>query len=106
VFSVKDGEQIFLAAVSDAQWNTFCDAMGYADLKGWIDKLPDTGLPKLAVAGIIAKVGGHYTSGKGGDILNGAGDAALTVMAYQWGSSAGIERTTQPDMMKPKLWIG
>ena len=33
VFSVKDGGQIFLAAVSDAQWTTFCDAMGYADLK-------------------------------------------------------------------------
>ncbi len=33
VFSVKDGGQIFLAAVSDAQWVTFCDAMGYADLK-------------------------------------------------------------------------
>ena len=32
-FSVKEGEQIFLAAVSDAQWLTFCDAMGYADLK-------------------------------------------------------------------------
>ena len=38
VFSVKDGGQIFLAAVSDAQWQTFCDAMGYADLKA------DTGL--------------------------------------------------------------
>ncbi|HQQ69833.1 MAG TPA: CaiB/BaiF CoA-transferase family protein [Alicycliphilus sp.] len=33
VFSVKDDGQIFLAAVSDAQWQTFCDAMGYADLK-------------------------------------------------------------------------
>ena len=33
VFTVKDGEHIFLAAVSDAQWVTFCDAMGYADLK-------------------------------------------------------------------------
>jgi crotonobetainyl-CoA:carnitine CoA-transferase CaiB-like acyl-CoA transferase len=33
VFTVKDGEQIFLAAVSDAQWLTFCDAMGFADLK-------------------------------------------------------------------------
>ena len=33
VFTVQGGEQIFLAAVSDAQWNTFCDAMGYADLK-------------------------------------------------------------------------
>jgi len=33
VFDVKDGGQIFLAAVSDAQWATFCDAMGYADLK-------------------------------------------------------------------------
>lgn len=33
VFTVKDGEQIFLAAVSDAQWAAFCDALGYADLK-------------------------------------------------------------------------
>jgi crotonobetainyl-CoA:carnitine CoA-transferase CaiB-like acyl-CoA transferase len=33
VFTVKDGEQIFLAAVSDAQWATFCDVLGFADLK-------------------------------------------------------------------------
>ena len=33
VFSVKGGGQIFLAVVSDAQWQTFCDALGYADLK-------------------------------------------------------------------------
>src|SRR5437899_12894225 len=33
VFTVKDGEQIFLAAVSDAQWMTFCDALGFDDLK-------------------------------------------------------------------------
>jgi len=33
VFTVKDGEQIFLAAVSDAQWATFCDALGFTDLK-------------------------------------------------------------------------
>jgi crotonobetainyl-CoA:carnitine CoA-transferase CaiB-like acyl-CoA transferase len=33
VFTVKDGEQIFLAAVSDAQWRSFCDALGFADLK-------------------------------------------------------------------------
>jgi len=33
VFTVKNGEQIFLAAVSDAQWATFCDVLGLADLK-------------------------------------------------------------------------
>ncbi|HEV8312315.1 MAG TPA: CaiB/BaiF CoA-transferase family protein, partial [Burkholderiaceae bacterium] len=33
VFTVKDGEQIFLAAVSDAQWLTFCDVLGLPDLK-------------------------------------------------------------------------
>jgi crotonobetainyl-CoA:carnitine CoA-transferase CaiB-like acyl-CoA transferase len=33
VFTVRHGEQIFLAAVSDAQWATFCDALGFADLK-------------------------------------------------------------------------
>ncbi|ABE44273.1 CaiB/BaiF CoA transferase family protein [Polaromonas sp. JS666] len=33
VFTVKDGEQIFLAAVSDAQWQTFCTVLGFDDLK-------------------------------------------------------------------------
>ena len=33
VFTVKDGEQIFVSAVSDAQWATFCDVFGFADLK-------------------------------------------------------------------------
>jgi crotonobetainyl-CoA:carnitine CoA-transferase CaiB-like acyl-CoA transferase len=32
VFTVKDGEQIFLAAVSDGQWKVFCEALGFADL--------------------------------------------------------------------------
>ena len=33
VFTVRDGEQIFLAAVSDAQWQVFCDVLGLDDLK-------------------------------------------------------------------------
>jgi crotonobetainyl-CoA:carnitine CoA-transferase CaiB-like acyl-CoA transferase len=33
VFDVLHGEQIFLAAVSDAQWRVFCDALGFDDLK-------------------------------------------------------------------------
>jgi crotonobetainyl-CoA:carnitine CoA-transferase CaiB-like acyl-CoA transferase len=33
VFTVQGGEQIFLAAVSDTQWRTFCDTLGFADLK-------------------------------------------------------------------------
>ncbi|HSI52598.1 MAG TPA: CaiB/BaiF CoA-transferase family protein [Ramlibacter sp.] len=33
VFTVKEGEQIFLAAVSDTQWTAFCDAFGFGDLK-------------------------------------------------------------------------
>ncbi len=32
VFQVKDGEQIFLAVVSDTAWKTFCEAFGFADL--------------------------------------------------------------------------
>jgi len=31
VFTVKDGEQIFLAVVGDTQWRVFCDAFGFAD---------------------------------------------------------------------------
>ncbi|MEN3295871.1 MAG: hypothetical protein V7642_5124 [Burkholderiales bacterium] len=33
VFTVRDGEMIFLAVVSDTQWAIFCDAFGFADLK-------------------------------------------------------------------------
>jgi crotonobetainyl-CoA:carnitine CoA-transferase CaiB-like acyl-CoA transferase len=33
VFSVRDGEQIFLAVVSDTQWALFCEAFGLDDLK-------------------------------------------------------------------------
>ena len=33
VFTVKDGEQVFLAVVSDTQWALFCEAFGFADLK-------------------------------------------------------------------------
>ena len=33
VFTVQGGEQIFLAAVSDAQWRNFCDALDLPDLK-------------------------------------------------------------------------
>jgi crotonobetainyl-CoA:carnitine CoA-transferase CaiB-like acyl-CoA transferase len=34
VFSVKGDAQIFLAVVSDTQWAIFCDAFGFAELKG------------------------------------------------------------------------
>jgi crotonobetainyl-CoA:carnitine CoA-transferase CaiB-like acyl-CoA transferase len=33
VFTVRDGEQIFLAAVSDSQWDTFCRVLDFPDLK-------------------------------------------------------------------------
>jgi len=34
VFTVKDGEQIFLAAVSDTQWTLLCREFGFEDLLG------------------------------------------------------------------------
>ena len=33
VFTVRDGAQIFLAAVSDTQWALLCEEFGFADLK-------------------------------------------------------------------------
>ncbi len=33
VFTVRDGEQIFLAVVSDTQWAVFCDAFGLQELR-------------------------------------------------------------------------
>jgi crotonobetainyl-CoA:carnitine CoA-transferase CaiB-like acyl-CoA transferase len=32
VFTVENGEQIFLSAVSDTQWTVFCEVLGFADL--------------------------------------------------------------------------
>jgi crotonobetainyl-CoA:carnitine CoA-transferase CaiB-like acyl-CoA transferase len=32
VFAVQDGEQVFLAVVSDTQWRIFCETFGFADL--------------------------------------------------------------------------
>ena len=34
VFNVQDGEQIFLAVVSDTQWSIFCRAFGFDRLVG------------------------------------------------------------------------
>ena len=33
VFKVRDGEQIFLAVVSDTAWKIYCEVFGFADLK-------------------------------------------------------------------------
>ena len=33
VFSVKNGEQVFLAAVSDSQWALMCEEFNFADLR-------------------------------------------------------------------------
>ena len=32
VFTVREGEQIFLAVVTETQWRAFCEAFGFADL--------------------------------------------------------------------------
>ena len=55
VFTVRDGEQIFLAAVSDPQWKTFCEAFGFHDLladpalanNNWRVGLGSTVIPEL-----------------------------------------------------------
>ena len=55
VFTVRDDEQIFLAAVSDPQWLVFCDVLGFQDLKAdprYVDnndrvRLRSTLLPEL-----------------------------------------------------------
>ena len=33
IFTTQDGGQVFLAVVSDTQWQIFCDAFGFAELK-------------------------------------------------------------------------
>jgi crotonobetainyl-CoA:carnitine CoA-transferase CaiB-like acyl-CoA transferase len=53
VFTVRDGEQIFLAAVSDAQWVVFCDVLGLADLKA--DPLLATNNQRVSQRGSLMK---------------------------------------------------
>jgi crotonobetainyl-CoA:carnitine CoA-transferase CaiB-like acyl-CoA transferase len=38
VFTVKDGEQIFLAAVSDTQWAILCEEFGFDETEIWCFK--------------------------------------------------------------------
>ncbi len=52
VFTVKDGEQIFLAVVSDTQWAAFCEAFALADLKA-DERLASNNLRVLARAWLL-----------------------------------------------------
>ena len=47
VFTVKDGEQIFLARRQRRQWVTFCDVLGFADLKANPRSRPTTSASRL-----------------------------------------------------------
>ena len=51
VFTVKDGEQIFLAAVSDVQWLKFCEVLGLDDLKA--DPALASNLQRVALRPIL-----------------------------------------------------
>ena len=75
VFTVKDGEQIFLAAVSDAQWRTFCDVMDFADLKA--DPALATNNQRVALrpallAQLRERLGGR-SAGELATLMEGAG---------------------------------
>ena len=67
VFTVEGGEQIFLAAVSDAQWLTFCDALGFADLKA--DPLLATNNERIAHRPRLLKTIGERIAHRGADEL-------------------------------------
>jgi len=43
IFDTKDGDQIFVGIVSDAQWQTFCDAFNLEDLKNNPDYATNNG---------------------------------------------------------------
>lgn len=75
VFTVKNGEQIFLAAVSDAQWMTFCDALGFADLKAEAELATNnqrvTHRPRLLKT-IAERIAG-YSAAELADVMEQAG---------------------------------
>ncbi|MEY8876617.1 MAG: CaiB/BaiF CoA transferase family protein [Leptothrix sp. (in: b-proteobacteria)] len=75
VFTVRDGGQIFLAAVSDAQWLTFCDLLGLADLKA-DPALASNNARVLRRAELIPAIAAriaHHSADELAEMMEGAG---------------------------------
>lgn len=65
--------------------------LGRMAQSGGLERIPTIfGLPRLAVIGAVGFIAGEYVSGTAGDALEGVGDAALAVAAYQMGSGATV----------------
>ena len=65
--------------------------LGRMAASGTLERIPTVfGLPRLAVVGVLGFVAGEYVSGTAGDALEGLGDAALAIAAYQMGSGAQV----------------
>ncbi len=74
VFTVRGGEQIFLCAVSDAQWLVFCDALGFADLKA--DPSLATNNQRVQVRPALLATLRERLAGRGADELAALFEAA------------------------------
>lgn len=75
VFTVKDGEQIFLAVVSDTQWALFCDAFGLQAFKA-DERLATNNLRVQAREWLMPKLRQHmeaFSAAHIGEIFERAG---------------------------------
>ncbi len=68
VFEVADGAQVFIGVVSDAQWQTFCAAFGFADLAA--DERLRSNRQRVAARELfLPRVRRHLASLTQGDLL-------------------------------------
>jgi crotonobetainyl-CoA:carnitine CoA-transferase CaiB-like acyl-CoA transferase len=75
LFTVAEGEQIFLAVVSDAQWVRFCDVLGFPDLKAAPEYASNAErvLRRLALLSVLRERLSHRTASELGAAMEKAG---------------------------------
>ncbi len=65
--------------------------IGSMERSGALESIPQiAGVPRMVVLAGVGVVGGMYAKGAIGDALDGLGDAALAIGAYQLGSSGSV----------------
>jgi len=65
--------------------------IGSMERSGALESIPQiAGVPRMVILAGVGVVGGMYAKGAIGDALDGLGDAALAIGAYQLGNSGSV----------------
>lgn len=74
-------------------------ALGKAVESGAIDRIPQLfGVPRTVVLGAGASVASFFVGGGAGDILDGVGDGAMCVAAFQFGAGQTVSGSDEDEL--------